>query len=233
MRVGRSDRKNRRSASWMASARSWVTNSVVTFVRVVSATQFVAQPRGDGFVERHKGLIEQKKIRTHRKCAGDCRAARQVPATIRRDNVPDASRGQGSRPAPSDRRRPRAQAVQAGYFARPYARAAGEVPEIPFRDGRIPACGVDRGNPDRVRLQSSGSSSCRNRMGRSAHRTIRLRAEGSGRERLPPACRRPTERSSHRCEVQAGRRRQRIARRSSGCTRKLSITSISTMKEIA
>ena len=38
MCVGRSDRKNRRSASWTASARSWVTNSVVTFVRVVSAT---------------------------------------------------------------------------------------------------------------------------------------------------------------------------------------------------
>jgi hypothetical protein len=38
MRAGRSDRKNKRSASWMASARSWVTNSVVTFVRIVTAT---------------------------------------------------------------------------------------------------------------------------------------------------------------------------------------------------
>jgi hypothetical protein len=38
MRAGRSDRKNKRSASWMASARSWVTNSVVTFVRIVRAT---------------------------------------------------------------------------------------------------------------------------------------------------------------------------------------------------
>ncbi len=36
-RAGRSDRKNSRSANWIASARSCVTNNVVTLVRVVSA----------------------------------------------------------------------------------------------------------------------------------------------------------------------------------------------------
>ncbi len=73
IRAGRSDKKNRRSASWTASFRSWVTNSVVAFTRVVSAEELGPQPRRDRLIERHEGLVEQEKIRTNRKGPGDCR----------------------------------------------------------------------------------------------------------------------------------------------------------------
>ena len=192
MRAGRSDRKNSRSASWMASARSWVTNSVVTLVRVVSATSSSRSRAAIGFVERYEGLVEQQKIRPHRKGPGNGRAARKSErqfAGITRQMRAEAQRLDQ---LASDRRRPRGPAAPAGCFPRPCARAAGAAPETRCRAGRIPGYGARRGNPHPVRRRSSGSSSCRNRKGRSARRTIRLRAEARGRERPRPACRRPT-----------------------------------------
>ena len=140
IRVGRSARKNSRSASCTASAQIMGHEQRRHLGPCRQRHQFVAQPVGGRLIERHEGLVEQQKIRIDRERARDRNAARQperqfagVAGEVRAKAESLDQFGQVDAGTVSGQAR-------AGCSARRCAMPTGAAPETPCRGGRIPGC---------------------------------------------------------------------------------------------
>ena len=155
IRAGRSDRKNSRSASWTASVEimGHEQRRHLCSRRQRQRVRRAAVRRRASSSDT-KGSSSRRKSGRDRKCAGDRRAARQSQRQFAGISRQMRAEAECLEQIGRDRRRPRRRAAQAGYFARPCARAAGEAPEIRSRDARILGCGAGRGNPDPARPRS-------------------------------------------------------------------------------
>ena len=194
--------------------------------------ELVAQALGERVVERHEGLVEHQEVGLDREGAGERDAARLAERQLA--GIVVAVRGEAERreqrveigvsrlrraePHVLFDRAPRQQARLLEHHAEPavlrQAHGAGEIAVDPGDDAQ------------KRRLAAAGRADQRR------HRAV-PEARTSGRGERRAARPMPTGRICFRSEHQAGRGRQRETCRSIGCTRKVSIASITRTKTIA